>query len=489
MSQGEAFPSATRAVLQAVWLVLGAHEVLWACVRGKGKAASWEVRARVDVQSGTQSPRRALMNALDSLPDNPFDEATPATALHVWVADHWVAMEVVPWSDAFLQEASALALARVSMSEEGHEVQGGDLMRLDDAPLGQPRLAVAYPHEMLTWLAERAQAWSLRLCSVRVASVACWSAMGGSSTMHTMAVLHDEALVIMCSSSSSRTLARAPSISEFHSVPQDGRAHRLGPETTAFDKGEGQQLIHSWRRLALRFPQWATASELPFLDARIGTSGAVGAAGVPKPFAHLKSSSATEGEADLPVGGVLTMLTRRASPHTLDAIADRRPRLSVWVPVVAALFFGFALVASMVWSGDQLIDTIEGKLAQYRQPAIESTLVNPLTKKEKGRIPAVNQAVRQLNLPVHALLHSLEPPKDVLVAVLSVDSVGRGGLATHSSIVRIVAQSPSSADMMRYVAFVSERKPFTGALLRKHEWVDGLSRKQIRFTVEATWTN
>lgn len=482
MSPVEAPKGETRGVARALWLVLGARQVLWGVVVGTGKAARWEPWGGVDVPGGPQVSRQSLMAALAGLPEAPFADAAPNTPLHVWLADPWVAMDLVPWSDGFLREASAMAQARSHLMAQGHEVHGADRMRLDDAPMGQPRLAVAYPGEVLAWLEDHARAWSLRLRSVRVASLACWSVWGRSAPVPRLAVLHDEALVIMGAPGSR---VRGAHLAEWHAVPLDGGA-RIDPTgAPSSDSDVVQQLAHGWRRLALRFPQWASTTDLPLLDGRLSDPRRTE---WPTPFVRMKTRVST-GELDPSLGDVLVALVDTASPHALDAVSDRRPRKAVLVPLAVGLCLGVLLLGSMAGSRTRLTASIEASVAQQNQPAAPSVPANPLSKQELVRIPAVNQAIRQLNLPVHALLHSLEPPKDLSVAVLSVDSVGRGGPSRQSSSVRIVAQAPSSADMMRYVAFVSGRRPFTGAYLRKHEWVDGATEKQVRFTLEATWNN
>ena len=483
MSQAEAPKNGAAIMARAVWLVLGARQVLWGAVLGSGKAARWESWGRVDVLGDPQVTRQSLMSALATLPNAPFANAAPNTPLHVWLADPWVSMDVVPWSDGFLRKASAISLAKSHLMEQGHEVHGADRLCLDDAPMGQPRLAAAYPGEVLAWVEERALAWSLRLRSVRVASLACWSAWGRSASVPMLAVLHDEAFVIMGAPGSR---VRGAHLAELHAVPLDGDACIDTTGAPSLDSEGGHELAHGWRRLVLRFPQWASATDLPLLDCRQGDSGHTE---WPAPFVRMKAGMAPAGEVDLSLGHVLVALVDSAQPQALDAVSDRRPRKAVLVPLAMALCLGVLLLGSMAWSRTHLTASMEAAVAQHNQPAAPSVPANPLTKHEVARIPAVNQAIRQLNLPVHALLHSLEPPKDLMVAVLGVDSVGRDGPSRQSSSVRIVAQAPSSADMMRYVAFVSGRRPFTGAHLRKHEWVDGATEKQVRFTLEATWSN
>ena len=108
------------------------------------------------------------------------------------------------------------------------------------------------------------------------------------------------------------------------------------------------------------------------------------------------------------------------------------------------------------------------------------------SRDEIAQVQAVNIAVRELNMPIAPLLRALEPPQDISVAVLNVE-MGGAALAQASS-VKIVAEAKSSADMPRYVAFVAERKPFTGAYLTRHEIDENNPESRYRFTVEALWS-
>lgn len=62
------------------------------------------------------------------------------TRLRVLVSDAWVPSASVPWNNAQYRAATALVAARDELREAGHEIVPGDLLRLDDAPLRQPRL-------------------------------------------------------------------------------------------------------------------------------------------------------------------------------------------------------------------------------------------------------------------------------------------------------------------------------------------------------------
>jgi hypothetical protein len=99
----------------------------------------------------------------------------------------------------------------------------------------------------------------------------------------------------------------------------------------------------------------------------------------------------------------------------------------------------------------------------------------------------VNAAVRELNLPISALLAALQPPADLRVAVLGVDVTSGAQAAAGTSSVKISAQARAGADMARYVAYVAQRRPFDSAYLVRHEIAGDAPDRPYRFTVEAAW--
>jgi hypothetical protein len=112
------------------------------------------------------------------------------------------------------------------------------------------------------------------------------------------------------------------------------------------------------------------------------------------------------------------------------------------------------------------------------------------SRAEMAQVQAVNAAIRELNLPISSILRALEPPRDIRVAVLSVETAVDTSVGTSSktSSVKIFAEARSGAEMARYVSFVAERKPFTGAYLTRHEIDETSAERPYRFTVEAVWS-
>ncbi|WP_157539064.1 hypothetical protein [Hydrogenophaga flava] len=459
------------------WVVLGSREIHWGeVVRGE-VGAHWMAMGSVPLSDEARGSRSGLASTLTALlPALPFSSAEAGTPLHLWLDDVWVPMGMVPWSDALLDDRSASASARSALMELGYDLHSGDSLRLDYMPWGQPRLAIAYPTEVLAWIEDRSTAWNVPLAGVHAGAVAGWSALAEHSSASALAVLTDEHLVVMGAPSGARRLA------EFHPVALGG----LGRRESDVEGLSAAEVERAWRRLTVRHPQWEAVDGIALLNC--ATHGqSLGE--LPGPFQALEAAWPTDsdGVQGQSLGDLLVLLSTSMAPHALSwSVKKRNPRPFLVLTAVASCL---GLAAMVVAMGQQLRAeaVLDESISGWVQRSAPTRREPPLTKQEAARVPAVNQAIRQLNLPVQGLLQALEPPKDLMVAVLSVDSVGQVAASGQSSSVRIVAQTPNSADMTRYVAFVGGRRPFTGAYLRKHEWVDASRQKQVRFTLEATW--
>lgn len=118
----------------------------------------------------------------------------------------------------------------------------------------------------------------------------------------------------------------------------------------------------------------------------------------------------------------------------------------------------------------------------------------------ENRARVIGEAVRQLNLPVATLFKTLQPPKDVRVALLGVDlnakagaisgtvgAAGAAGSAGAAGVLKIQAEAPDAAQMMAYVAFLDEQPLFKSVYLIKHEVSAASGVAAYRFLLEAQW--
>jgi hypothetical protein len=376
---------------------------------------------------------------------------TGAARLRAVVADKWLAVASVPWSAALQDAGRADAFARGQLLQAGHEVQAADTLRLDDAAFAQPRLAVAYPALLLDALRALAGRSRARLASVLPTSVAGWAL---APRGHAALAVLDQGQVMLAQG-----------------------AWRLADVTLR--EGGVAELQGLWQRTRLRDPRLAAVTELAVLDlAPTPESPAQAVAGLSPIELPLQARAMSRA---LQLAGLAA-----AQRLAIDAVPPEAPVTPLRWAVAAAMLLVAGGLSLQAWQAVQRVNGLQQQLdaAQVRSvPAAPAAL----SRDEQARVPAVNAAIREMNLPVSALLQALQPPRDIRVAVLGVDVLGATPGATTG--IKITGEARTGAEMARYVAFVSSRKPFTGAYLTRHEIDDTTPERPYRFTLEAAWND
>jgi hypothetical protein len=171
----------------------------------------------------------------------------------------------------------------------------------------------------------------------------------------------------------------------------------------------------------------------------------------------------------------------RSVRHALDAVRQRAP---VSIAGGLVLILGAALVAVLLGEliqNARIMHEFEARLNGMR-PTQPVATAPAWRREELSKVRAVNKAVRELNLPIAAILRALRPPRDIRVAVLGVDAA-----SSEAQSIKIVAEAASGAEMARYVGVISGREPFSAAYLIKHEIDEKSPGRPYRFTVDAPW--
>ena len=471
----------------ALWLVLGKRRIEWGAVSAAGDAG-WVSLGSVEVlaHEPQATPNRVdLLAALRSLPEQPFGACSLGARLNVCLADHWVPVIVLPWNAEQRYGELPLPWVSTQFATEGFRLEPDDWIREDDGPYGSSRFLVAYPGEVMKWLEVASKSWGRALDSVRTTALACWSLVNQTSETRALVVLEEEDLVLLGSPGATGTAAN---LSAYHRTPWV--RHTAG---VAGGEVESHALfwLSAWQRLCLRQPIWAAVDVVTLMDSRPVEDDRPLKA-LPTPFVAFESGKSEKtSDQQSPQAALLVALTSMHFRHALDAVSPRQTWRLYKVLLALALCSGVGFLGLQAVELSQQRQDLEQLVEQRLRSAAPLAPTIRWTREEAARVQVVNRAVRQMNLPVHALLRSLEPPKDIQVAILSVDSTGQssGDRADAGSNLRIIAQASSSADMARYVAFVSSRKPFSGAYLSRHEWVDGTKgqARMVRFSVEAVW--
>ncbi len=405
-----------------------------------------------DLQAAVRAAFAALRGTLAAAAPGPRCE------MRLLLAGPCVATLGLPWSEALLREEGAQFQARAALRQGGCDPQPVDRVSLDGAPgLGRPRTVFWVPAWLLAEAQALADALGARLASVQPlhSVAAAWMRHqdGGGRPGQASGLLGSGLLQLQHGAGGSAQLA-------------DADAALALPERAAA----------LWRRAQVRHPALATADGLRLLALDEAPPTA------PGPDAIVWQPWPGDGRSRTALDRAL-LQHARAQP-TLEALpAARRSR--PW-RVAALLCVGAALwLAVGAWQRQSAADQLAAQAANTAVPR-PAPVLSPA---ELAEVRAVNAAVRQINLPLPALLRALQPPRDIPVRLLALDMGGRAaeGAAGAGGAIKLTAQAPASLDMTRYVGFLGARRGLAGAQLVRHEIDPALPGSPYRFEVELAW--
>ena len=401
---------------------------------------------------------------------------SPRPALTVILSGPAVGVAVLPWSEAWLEPARAQAHARAELQARGCDAQPADQVTVDPRPpLGRPRAVFWLPAWLAAEVSALAAALGARSCSVQALQLvaADWavrhvaaggvsgasSASGASSTVN--AVLGAGVLQLL---SGPRPGALGEALADASAAaPLPARVEAL------------------WQRARVRFPSLALAPGLRVLslDEPPPTAPQAGSQVSWLPWPEGAASRAA-------LDRQLLQQARRQPRVEAGPVARRHVRLAWSAAAVASL----ALAAGLAMAAWQREATAQVLAEQARRPATP-VRVAPRSAAELAELRAVNAAVRQINLPLPALLRALEPPRDLPVMLTGLELAARGGDgaagAEEGGAVKLSAEAPGGRDMTRYVAFLASRRGVGAAQLVRHELDPSRPDGPVRFEVELTW--
>lgn len=470
MSQAKAL---ARPSFRRLFIVIGADRIECGLMTGRGSACDWVegsvAEVRFDPESGKESFVKVLGGLLPQL-----QGLRPVSQVRVVIADRWLALGSVPWNHSMGNHASAIGYGKAQLIGAGFEVGPEDTVRLDDMPFGAPRLVVAYPNQLLAELRQLSESLGAHLVSVLPLSVAAWQVVREEQKTcpAALAVLDNGAFLFAIGDEGQCGVLRDVII---RTGMDDGS------ESEAFSR-----LHKAWQRLCLRDPRLNKIEQLKVLslaEAKLPVS-------LEKPFARLEwppLHAVAKWEKAVSSSLCLAALSSSVS-HALDAL-PAKPMLTRWRLLsfgILLLFVGFVVFQAVQMNSFKQV--LESRVRTAKNVLPAPAPAAPWSNEERARIQAVNAAIRELNLPISPILRALQPPQDIRVAVLSVET---SALASSNKLsnVKITAEAQTGAEMARYVAFVAERKPFTGAYLLRHEIDERSAERPYRFTVEIQWND
>ena len=134
---------------------------------------------------------------------------------------------------------------------------------------------------------------------------------------------------------------------------------------------------------------------------------------------------------------------------------------------------------------------LEAQLAQLQPARPVRAHLSAIQQRERDlELKQVAAAVRQLNLPVTRLVRTVQPPRDVRIALLGLDLHAQQG-QDGASVLKIAAEAETPQDMLNYLAFLNQQPMFGSVYLLKHEIISNANANApehaYRFQLEAQW--
>ncbi len=457
----------------AVYLVVGARQV-HAAVDVKAK---WVSGAAIDLQPDGDSPTKPSRHApwegalqalsdqlLSGTPDQP-PVSLAGQRVVVVVAEQWLQYETLAWQGALASGDLPSAVA-IQLQTVGAGLSLPAVVRFEESGWGRARWAVAYPGELMLALEQFAQRLGARLTSVMpMVCLVVRHLQQHTPTSRLYAYSEAQTFTVV-------EVERGRVLSVLQR-PLPASTHANGPL-------EVDTVARLWRSLQMRTPHWAPVGELPFLAPAETVSEKLWPADT-----GLKRLTWPAGEAGVTSPLLPALRNFQATSHPLNAVAagPRAPLLQmlVFALVVAAL-------GLLAWKL-----TVNARALKHPTPAERSVETNrlsgtpkSLTKMQQEQVVATNAAVRQLNLPAAQILRALKPPPDMRVALLGIDMSERSG-GLSAAKVKVNAETRTGEEMTQYVAFLTQRKPFTQVYLVRHEVMQKMPDSPWRFTLEVLW--
>ena len=459
----------------AVYLVVGARHV-HAAIDVKGK---WQSSATVDMFSDGNSPVRqtnrvSWQGALQALsahllsgaPDKP-PVSLVGKRVVVVVAEQWLPSETIAWQAALASgDLQSAVVTRMQTVDSGVLVRA--VVRCEEAGWSRARWAVAYPAELMQVLEQFAQSLGARLASVMP-----------------MACLVLQQLQRQRQTSTRRLYAYSEASTLNFVEVERGRVLSVlqrptPPSTNPNGPLEVEAVERMWRSLQLRTPHWAAVGELLFLAPAEAVNENEWTVDT-----GLKLVTWPPCETGVTSPLLPALRNFQATSHPLNAIAAG-PRAPVFQMVLLTLIS--VALGLLAWKL-----TVNARALKQTTPAERLAETNrvsgtpkPLTKMQQEQVVATNAAVRQLNLPAGQILQALKPPQDMRVALLGIDmSDSSSGPSTAK--VKVNAETRTGEEMTQYVAFLTNRKPFTQVYLVRHEVMQKMPDSPWRFTLELMW--
>ncbi len=386
--------------------------------------------------------------------------------LRVLVADNWLPSTSTPWnSSSTADDNLAKVFALNQFNYAGFNVESTDTVKFLEHSYGKPALAIAYPSALTDSINLLANKLKLQITSILPLSIAAWHVARTDGNQAPVLGVYSDNLLIVSDFSNGLVEVKTRVLDEHN--------HDFLP-----------MIASEWSRIKLRENHLADIESLPLLNlSSLGMQTAISYQGVKLlnflPNLVNKNASLS-----------LNLAKKASSVATsADAIAQGRTLTPLKWMVISILLACISFFGAQIWYLNQQANDINSSISNSQAVKLTTPLNNSWTKQELEQVQAINTSIRQLNLPFATFMEALQPPRDIRVAILSLDIDAKGEVATKVSRIKIVAEAKTAAEMAHYVSVLSHRKIFKGVFLVSHEIVETIPERPYKFNIELLWEN
>ncbi len=422
-------------------------------------------------ENSTLSSQAQLLQALKNLIE--LNNYKDVNNIRVLIADSWLVVTELPLQNKSIRENIRQREIYTKIVTSGYEIDPADTIRSSTIANGATSLAIVYPSIILNALEQLSKELNASLESLLALSAAAWNInfnnnleSKNQANRSNVQIVIDEGIIIFSRSSTENFLI-------------------LGESSvrTNIDTNEElyKQIHTNWLRLIMRdnrmkHVRYADLLDLTNSDELKDKKDVF--------FKHNKRLK--QNNTSVPLRLILAAQVSGVNSD-FDAISTSFDLKFLQWSIVISFFFVALVLAFNLLETNSNIQALSAEMKlQNNQQQIKKN-DKTLSAEKVVKVNAVNDAIKALNLPLSLILRELEPPRDIKVALLSLETSLNGSSSINSSKFKIVAEAKNSLDMTNYVAFVSSRKSFSNAYLIQHEINLNLADRPYRFTLEATW--
>ena len=214
-----------------------------------------------------------------------------------------------------------------------------------------------------------------------------------------------------------------------------------------------------WQRICLQHPEYQALQKIKVFDsAELEPSDTKNLSTFLSPF--------------LPPFEAQNIQLTALANHPLDGATNQRSATNPHKIILFLLAITLIFLSTTYFLQQKKITKTQQQLTQITQKKTASAALvkeKIIPKISKKQIQAVNAAIDALNFPLLTVFKTIEPPKNISVALLSIDLNHQ--TEQSSTRIKINGEAPDYAAMIQYVSFLSQQDDIQKSILLRHETV------------------